>query len=71
MFFCGYHLDSLLRCFLLLPSNVHADAINDLQYWGVEMAIKSEIFLNHEHKVDFLRKIRVQTQVFKKIINKP
>ena len=39
--------------FLLLPSKIHADAINDLQYCGAKMATMSEMFVKYRHKVYF------------------
>ena len=50
---------------LLLPSKVHADDINDLQYLGAKMATKSERMVKYGHRVSF-REIQVQTQIQEK-----
>ena len=39
--------------FLLLPSKIHADVINDLQYRGAKMATMSEMVVKHKHQVYF------------------
>ena len=39
--------------FLLLPSKIHADAINDMQYCEAKMATKSEMFVKCGHKDNF------------------
>ena len=36
--------------FLLLPSKIHADAINDLQYRRAKMVTMSDLFVKHKHK---------------------
>ena len=53
--------------FLLLPSKIHADAINDLQYCGAKMAMKSEMFVKYWHKVYFCEKYAYQESLSLKI----
>ena len=52
---------------LLLPSKVHADDINDLQYLGAKMATKSEMRVKYGHTVFFERNTSTNTDYQEKL----
>ena len=45
--FCSQQLDGKLCWFLLLPSKVHADALNDWQHPKAKIATKSEMYMKY------------------------
>ena len=57
---CSYKLDGVLFSSSFLPSKVHENAINDLQYRGRKMAAMSEMVLRNGPNF-FWREIQVQT----------
>ena len=64
--FRGYQLDGVLCwVFLFLPSKVHADAINDLQYCKGKMATMSEMSLKMGLKFNLERNTRTKQGIKK------
>ena len=59
-FFCSYKLDGVFFSSSFLPSKVHENAINDLQYWGGKMTTMLEM-VPRNGPTFFLREIQVQT----------
>ena len=50
-FFVDTNLTAFFFVFLLLPSKVHADVINGLQYRVAKMQTKSEMYAKYGHAI--------------------